>query len=479
MSYHLRGVVGVGRTTEVGAFLIPYFSSDRSNHLFAQELNTDSCIRAFRPIDLNHYTMRVDLVTEIGVDVGDDGIIAFVDPSGSIVTEPVQMARSSLRSASFGSNLSAFRQIDICYFLGDFAALNDAINRAASAFARADIGKAWKKVERTAAKHAKAAAHRAAIDIEAVIGSFVGDAALDNWIKAWRAFGPRDWLLTEGLRLAFEQSGSANARFRIAHHVITGLSAPAIPVDTRELLRENIRSWLVSDAMRTDSEIWAKVWLAAEQEGNILFDQYLQAGFNYLDSTPFGYQPRNSWTRLWKVLWQRGIGDQEALAKLAEEVLKTYGHSAHGRRLVAVLGDFIDQSRIADVLARWIIEDDRRDSQWASTYLAVLSSEYRGSKEFVELGVEWLKRDLGNLKKWAKVYEEVSKYRDENEMLEIARSWVLRANSDMNIWPEFASKVFRAYEDPKVRDLIASWLSRHPTKEDSWELSLMLEYGPN
>ncbi|MBD9541304.1 hypothetical protein IB276_17755 [Ensifer sp. ENS04] len=468
----MRGIVGIHARLEPGAFLIPYFVSKTSNYTFAQELGADRRVKAFKPIEVDRFSF-IEVVTQTTeLHVGDPGMIAFADREGTPVVGFAQELQVTWKVSDFGSNVSAFRRIDICYFLQDFKGLEAAINDAARTL-HPQVRRSWTRMERTAAARARIAGVHA-VGAAGGQDSFNGEGGIDRWLEAWKKFGPTDRLLVEGFKLAFETDGNVGNRARIASSVVFAMRARSISTRVRDEITSKLRAWLAGPAVVGDRSVWSKAWLAALKQDLIAYGT-IRLGMDYLKATQSDRHLGANWNRIWKAMWLHSDGWHDELTDVAADALDRYGATSTGRRLITLLSEMVDDHSISFIVRQWMTGNQQSNSHWGTAFLALIRAESTEARSLVDVGLQWLRSEEGKLKIWADVYEEVSRYQEESVMLPIARDWVLRSNMEMRIWPKIAAKVLRSSVDNRLRERVRQWTEAHPSSEESWELQLLLD----
>jgi len=479
MTYKLSGAVGLRDRVEPGSFLIPIFTTSASNRLFAQQLDENDKIVSFKIIEVSNFPFEYQTARALDVEIGDIGIVCFANENSTIIIQDARSARELLRSMPNWETISPFRQLDICYFTGDSAKLKRAISAAAGTIKNPAVSRTWKKVERTAAKRRRSSPELF-VELASLRGSFDSIDGHDRWLSAWKSIGPTDWLIRDGVKLAFYSDKSIGARARIAVHVLEGARAKSVSAEVTAYVKAVVTNWLSSASVTEDTGVWSRVWLTINQQQTYPDRELYKWGTSFLLNPRSRSQSTSGRVKIWEALWDSVHRNTEELISILRADLSEHRTGSHARRLIGLLAELADEAPISDVLRDWLAVGDPGTSQWSTAYLALLRSGQNNDQKFVEIGKNWLKNDEGKLKKWAEIYEEISYIRGKDELIPIAAEWLLRANKEMKVWPKIASLVYNELDDAELRRAIENWIDTHPGTDESWELQLLVnQSGPD
>ncbi len=188
MIYTLAGVASLGGPSlKTSAFLIPYFRSDSSTRMFAQELNEDFRIVDFRPFNPINYGVIDHRCSPLERSLGDTAVMAFFCPETSVVVGDVKEVVRQLQESRLPVGGAPFFEIDVCYLTGDLVKVRGAIRRAAKMFSNGAVAKRWALTENNMATRQQQS--RIALEEKAQVAVTRKVTGTVKWFNIQKGFG--------------------------------------------------------------------------------------------------------------------------------------------------------------------------------------------------------------------------------------------------------------------------------------------------
>lgn len=441
-SYYLAGFLAA--SANISAFLIPFFRSPNSNHLFVQDLDQTQRIRNFGRVQLDLFSVVDQPTTHLELSVGDPGIISARLYDGRILFGTFDVMKSLLMKEDLNTEPTSFFKMDAYRFIGNLNGLLEVASSIRDQISNNSIGDAWLDGERS---HLKGLSNLSvaneifganileAEDTLARIINFLTEHPADlNWHRIWReawtSHRPDERLIkvaswwVEKREFPAPDSGRIFITLANYFHSHSDLEVAAL-------------SWIL--ASRGYSNDWAKTWyrlapmfaeLAGFAQAALLF---LRAG---TDSNETPTVSANQWTRVWTRL--RSMGAQQGeLLELATLAIPRFGGKSRflNKVILPLSPEYETESLVQSDLLNRLLYEQTDNNIWPLAF-SILSRRGQLSDFMVSEGLRWVLDGNPNLRSWKLVWDELHKYEDREKLNDIALNWLQRANPDMNIWGE-------------------------------------------
>ncbi|WP_454717966.1 hypothetical protein [Caulobacter segnis] len=474
MKYDLSGVVRIIRGVNKSTFLIPFFRSDNSNRLFAQELSSEHKIIKFVEINTENYEVLLKSMPPIHREVGEAGIMAYIRRDGDIVVGEAGQVITGLRATSLEADNSPFFEIDAYRLTGQPKKLRAAIKRARRAFGDGEIANAWAQRER--AVGAGATPQQVASQ-ELTLSLIESDLELEiwpeHWFALWRSGMSRFRLSEVGLLYVLKGVGNTGEKGRILGAIASYKRSHEISSFYSACIH-----WL-NDCNRLDyyPYEWGKIWLSLDNEEITTNDSYVKYAVSFLESR----SPKKS-SRQWALVWIKIYENfgykyeniEEKLLNLAgSELFRSNMANIVVRTMLGFLSKRAKDFRIRTIVIEWL-HKSQHSSSWIDTYISVMVPE-EADGDLLYLGKRWLDEDDGRLRRWVDIYSLIERIEGGTiELREIAKRWLLRANKNMKTWPDMATRYLLDGWDPEVGDAAKEWMNAHVDHAALWDLNLII-----
>lgn len=475
MIYSLAGVAHLGSDVGGSAFLIPFFQCRNSNRHFAQDLDGERRIIAFKEFDPFRYQISLNGLPPFERSVGDMGVMAIRQDGAILVEEALQII-NHVRKLRLRSQNAPFFEIDACVLAGRSAGLVGAVRRAAKALGDGGLARSWERAELRVLRRTN---HRTDLEeLEDAIRELVGSMEDPKWVRRWLAIWYRhqgsDAVVDVGLQYVVSPIPRVEPKGRVLAQLLKSrqrLRMPAVIGATQAWLSAAIR-------LIPADPVIGRAWLALTSIGAPLQDDMLEWGLKFVEASAWSETPAMQWPDVWASLWHvAGLArpaDRKLLLHLARAALWDKRESPRCTRLaVKALKSAISDEEAKMVLLNWVCEIRSHTNAWVEAFLAVATEPL--SNELVDAATLWLATEPGQLRRWADVFETIISARPtDTEVLSIGNDWLKRANPQLSKWPKVARFVFPQSADAEVEKQVKAWIAAHPENPAAWDLSLMI-----
>jgi hypothetical protein len=469
-------------------FLIPYFNSDSSNWLFAQELDENRIIVGFRRFD----PFRYDVINDkshpsIERQVGDPGVLAYFRPGESVVVDEVHALSQKLQEKPPTTDEPVTFEIDACYVTRDFGRLRTAIHRASIEFGREAQVEKWALIETSLAgareREGRLGRDLLELEIEKLRSDFDAYDWDERWKTLWGSSSHDDRVTQLAIdyakdRLSTQSNIGQLARvlgtLSRASDVMRGRFRPTVDALGLQYIELPLKNMPMHS--RALSDIWTGFFLRSLHSNVPLPPEKARVAIEFLKfELALKKAPKRNWAEIWNLLWRSPKHKQEAMAVLGLALRQLSSSKLIKSKVIEVIDANLSASETLSVGEEWLSNAGPRGNAWAKIYIRLLNAS-EGRQDLVDLGWNWLQNDAGNLRGWPEVYYAMLRYRqadaDSNKLL---KDWLLRANRSMTVWPRMAAEFLKNNSDDAeaIQEAVREWLRQSPDKAETWDLSVL------
>jgi hypothetical protein len=447
----------------VTGFLIPYFTLENSNLVFAQELDTSFKIRSFVSFNPEHYEPVRKIPPPVPREVGQQGLLAYNATPDRVVFGDIKKLKRAIAKESLSIDTQAFFNLEASLLLGDHDRIANAIWLAGQKFTVSSAQSAWASVE-TAIQEVDR--KNLVIGWKLRLSSESNYRDLENlenpewaheWVVRWRRSKDRRALLKLALQWLQFVSLTADDVPSIIEWALR--SYPQEPQ-----LRDYAIRWL--DLEEFNSVCWAPIWMALSsktlpQYGNPI--AFLGATARLAD-----FRSVSNWRRVW-VRLRSNDDNQAALVELGEQVIADIINVPELFETVIPYLMKIGSVRPSTEMEirRWLQSGEKGRNIWPESFLWCLRRR-PDDQALIDLGLHWLSF-YTNLNRWKDVWDALRAVNIKSElMIKLARNWLERAYPKIRIWPEIMMAVLES-GPPRVDEIkrAAQWLDSHSDRSDT------------
>lgn len=475
MIHLLAGVACLGGNEGGSAFLIPFFRCRTSNRHFAQDLDSDRRIVAFKQFDPFHYRTFLDGLPAFERTVGDIGLMA-IRLGDSIIVEEAPQLIERVRKLQLKSQKAPFFEIDACVLSGRTAGLTGAVRRAAKALGNNRLARSWERAELKVLS--RATYHADQSDLEREYRHLTSAMDDPQWVRRWlvlRRHHPNSDLVVDlGLRYVLSPVPRITLRGRVMTQLVAGKQKLRMPA-----VIDAAQTWVSAAIELTPADpAIGRIWLALASLGTPLQGGMFDWGLKFVQASAWSDTPAAQWPDVWAALWHVSElarpDDRNHLRHLVHMALWDKRDSPRCTRLaVRALRGVALAPDISDILYSWVCAVQSHTNAWVDAFTLVTPD--RLSEELVDAATLWLDTEPGRLRRWADVFETLITARPtDTELLAIGNDWLKRANPLLTSWPKVAQFIFPQSTDPEVELRVKRWIATHPEHPTAWELSLKI-----
>lgn len=466
----LRGfaIPGPARPT----FVVPYFGSPSSNGIFVQEIDDHDRVAKFLSFDPTHFNDYMGPILVAKREIGEEGLVGFVDGEGKLVTGTAGEIRQALANYNFASDGSdAFFATEVMEFRGDRPGLQRAIHKAANRFASPELGMQWKAREFISLGSLELISSvqenelwKTLQDLKDAIG---GPKWVPQFVTAWRRFGP-DPDLGE---MALDWLGSGGADRIDAAHLFNALLGSKKFRQRRDISSTVVPDYVVELALRWVDKMafphngWVSLWHRLRRRGYFSSDLLNQSGMRFLYKEP-DYRKRkqknssaNAWMRVWSVLWVEGV-ERDILVDMLYKrpELPKLGGFYNLIQLLSAVPEH--QERAREFRDLWLKESPRHLPDWQKACLELIANNEQRI-ELIHLALEWMVEAGESFHSWYNLWSGLKPFVDQDRLVGIGRDWLSGGRITMRIWPEVLSDIIEIeglIQDDILQPLAQQWL---------------------
>lgn len=438
-------------------FLIPYFARQNSNACYVQQLDSRYCIETFEPFEIPEDLRTFPDAAKISRGHGDEGILAFVDENGVVLSGTALALAATLDGTKLKQ--SPFAQLDLLRFLGRTEQLSEAI-QIASSFIAPRMRNAWAQAERKDIGRATDPRREREIDLDGYIHRLTDtlhhntDAWKQHWLSAWARYPENETLIALGLEWSVKVPSTKRVFPVLKILLSRAENAAALELTKRRLMDHY------------PDHAWAKLLALTFKKiprDDLIFDKALI----HVSSKPFS-PGTAAWTSMWWTL-RRRLGPLPELLDLVPARiphLRPYDHRSLGRVLYYYFKDRPSDDEAREVLVSWFPETIRRENTWATLYLRYFDQD-RDNRDLWQLGKEWLQNADPHLRTWPQVLIALIRDADGDDVINsLATNFLRSSNAHADVWPHVLMEVLRNKgTDYGAKMLASEWLeqkSEHP-----------------
>lgn len=460
--------LGIGKSS----FLIPYFVSTGSNEIYVQDLDDSYIIARFLRFELTHYSAVQYFPPYIVKEVGDAGLLAFMDSNSSVYHGSKDELQENLHNSSLAADQNNFFKIDAFSFLNHQQGLQASITDAKNSISNAAIGEQWASGEILAArkyyqrqeegrKFKDAKQSRLSEGIERLLN----DPNSSIWYRLWKSLWDLYPQHPRLLELAYWWIQRSPKERSGVPQVIMWI------IDTdpdQKTAWELGRAWLRDVEVHRDPSM--RLWLSLTWPG--FYDlELLEIGIRLLQQAAARSEfDRRAWARVWRRV-QGNLGENVELAELAELAYDPRNPNVDliKKVLIEIVKWKTRPAWATYSLLKWLESATKVNNTWVDAYLTLLPERFK-HEEFINLGLRWLEHGPPNLRKWKKLWTALSApVANDDLMFHLARGWLHRANPEMYAWRDVMLILLRSkqYTIDEL-ELADEWLlTRDPNQLDA------------
>lgn len=451
--------------------MIPYFGSPSSNQIYVQELDDQHRVSGFLLFEPAHFVDYMGPFPTASREIGDDGLLGFVDGSGKLLAGNAAEIRRALASYSFASDGSdAFFATEVMEFRGDRAGLDRAIDFASRRFVNVERGAHWKTREIATGRLSAPAPSSRASERDAILRELRETLIESDWVsrfaKAWDALGSSPDLG----ELALDWLSAGGSDRREAGHLFNTLltrgkfdRASNIRLSPPTYVFELARRWI--ETMDYPGNAWARLWQKLKRQHQIDPSFSNQLGMRFLNVNPGRSVERKrstaaiGWMRVWRTLWEKGY-DRSLLIDLLPSHHDFLSLSEFYRIIELLSAEPRYAGMAIDYLGAWLDRSPRHSQRWPKVCLNAIL-RYENREYFIEQALRWLRVEGTNLPAWYSLWSGLRPYVEKNELVRIARGWLERSQLTLRIWPEVLADIIEMADtqiDERLRLQAQQWL---------------------
>jgi len=416
-------------------FIMPIFASSKSNFSYVQNLDVFGSVKNFMRIDEKGNTRLPHSPPPISLDIGDRGILAFVDDDDILHIGNIEQMKKILLSARVES---PFIMMEVSSILNNRDMHKSALMECASYLKSESTRKSWMTREKLnfVSSQIKIPSSKSIEDTDEKLQVIYEEILYDLDHEKWNSIWLRLW------KQGFDKRKLSDlASLRIDSNRLPGRDGPTIFTEIvdqkfgRQYLDKAINCLELS---RLDSEYWIRLYgtvsrLGASRERmRDVAMRILQLSIDAKSPEPWGWlhlaRRINAETRFSESERQRmmeiSIQYLERKSYISNEVAETtilpYLDYAHKYRTIFESG------------YRWATSSQRSTNAWCEIFLKLL--EIEPTPELIHVGLEWVQNLGGNVIRWRQVWKRLEKYTDRETHRFIAIAWLRRARWDMGVW---------------------------------------------
>lgn len=483
MSFKLAGVVSLGQLRNKSAFLIPFFRSEISNQLFAQELGPDKLILEFRSFDPTKYTILPLQCEPYERSPGDLGILAYFRVSDSVVVGPADQIIQRLKDATLKDDESPFFELDAYYLTEEVSKILPTIASCAKLFANAGLAAGWAELERAASRNQQFSAvsdDGQTATLSSLRAGFEDPDWPKTWLHHWQSSGYDEHVSDVGLEYADYAIGRTNEELlERAAQVLTDIANFPGFLRAHARARDRIVSQghLYLNTLPTTSKFWPDIFVALAETSFQPTPVEVDTILSFFDAGLWESRlPPSKWMDVLSLLWKFDPSSERLLAAVIR-LLRVIGNSSDfvGKLLMDTKFQ-INKPPISELVEKWLDEGELQGRLWISVYLR-MAREMPANTKLGQIGLQWLRSESRPLRKWPSVYEVVATQMGEtDEMRALARRWAANTDWRVSTWPKVALRVLKAFPtDEVVRGSVLKWLRTRPSSPLAWELSMIVQ----
>lgn len=459
--YTLAEIISLAE--ENRGFVLPIFSYSKSNLSYAQNLDIYGNIKSFIAIADSGEMRLPHTPPAISLEVGDRGVLCFIDDSDTLHIGSVEEMREKLSHIEISS---PFLSIEVSSLLNNKSMHKSAITECSSYFSSERIRSSWISREKKSfsssqikdrpADEKKNNNRDLLIAYEEISSNFDHEKWNSIWLRLWKqGFEKRKLADLASLRIdtgrAPGRDGPAlfseilNEKFgrQYAEKAMQCLEKSGLDSDNwvqlygmlarmisdRERMRNAAMQALRASAASKSTHKWRWLSLARRMNNETRYDDH---GHQSMMSISISYLENN-----------RGLSNDAA-----EVTLLPFMHYAK------------DHSIIYKSAFDWVTSSQRSTNAWSEIYIKLL--EIDDNPQLVKAGIEWLQNLGGNVISWRQVWRRLEKYVDRKSHRELAIDWLRRARWDMGVWVIVFQELIEESdhaEKLQLREISASWIN--------------------
>ena len=419
----------------VRGFIMPIFTSSKSNFSYVQNLDVFGNVKNFMRIDEKSSTRLPHPPPPISLDIGDRGILAFIDDDELLHIGNIEQMKSILASARVES---PFLTIEVASILNNKEMHKSALMECASFFKSETTRKSWitREKQNFVSSQIKTPADKSAEDINEKLQGIYEEILYNLDHEKWNSIWLRLW------KQGFDKRKLSDlASLRIDSNRPPGRDGPTI---FSEILDQKSGRQFLEKALfcvelsRRDSESWIRLYGMASRLGanrermRDIAMQVLQSSIDVRSPEPWRWlnlaRRLNSETRFSEVERQR-------MMEISIQYLERNSYISNDAAETTILPylDYAHKYRIIfDSAYRWATSNQRSTNAWCEIFLKIL--EIEPNPELVTVGMEWIQNLGGNVIRWRQVWKRLEKYTDRDTHRFVAIAWLRRARWDMGVW---------------------------------------------
>lgn len=450
--------VALGSFDQSGrGFVIPLFSFQGSNQTFAQDLDHSGKIIRFIPAnEMPLHPIQMHPAPLI-VDVGDQGIIGFIDDDENLELGTIDLLAENLRGVSVED---PFTRIELAALLKDRNLQAEALADSAELIDSAQSTIGWVKREVVTFEDVLSFSGFGREEENGEIKSQLWellsrlehDQTIEDWGGVWLRLWGQNFERRKLIGLAYLRQDQSKD---FGRQEVTIFSSIYDVEHTDEAFERLFRAldrtvlgtpqWIQSFQKILRMRYWER-------------EEILELGIRKVLGTE---NAARDWVPLWNAVYPSQDHDDELLRVAVDYVMNTERLSPFvARTLLWNLADEPEYFQIVKGRTReWLLENVRSDNVWA--YLFERTYGDVEDPELSSVGLRWLQSLGGNLSAWPKIWRMYRTELTEDESTSLALAWLGRARKDMLSWVKVFMELFennRETDYPELMRLAEDWL---------------------
>lgn len=399
----------------------------------------------------------------ISLEVGDRGVLCFIDDSDTLHIGSIEEMREKLLSIEISS---PFLSIEVSSLLNNRSMHKSALTECSSYFSSDKIRSSWISREKKSffsSQIKDRPADKEAINnkdllraYEEISSNFDHEKWNSIWLRLWKQ--------------GFEKKNLADlASLRIDTGRAPGRDGPAL---FSEILNEKFgrqyaeKAMLCLEKSGLDSDNWVQLY---GMLGRMTSDRerMRNAAMQALRASAVS-KSTNKWR--WLSLARRMNNEtryddhgHRSMMTISISYLENNRGLSNDAAEVTLL-PFMQHAKDHDVIFKsafdWVINTQRSTNAWSEIYIKLL--EIDDSPQLVKAGIEWLQNLGGNVISWRQVWRRLEKYVDRKSHRKFAIDWLRRARWDMGVWVIVFHELIEDSdyaEKLQLRDISTNWVN--------------------
>ncbi len=457
-------------THEPPSFLIPVFSRMGSNFGYVQELDQESKVLWFQPVQPELFHTVAVVPPSLSLTRGSDGLLAYWIRDGSVAIGTHAQLAAKLKSVPTNEPFSA---LELASLLQDEVAEEIAASKISEILGEAAVARRW-RARRLRALEAARRSLRAhgSRHVAAMPGPEHPDASqwwlsperegwADSWCREWYESTERAHLEEVALWWIEHPASNPIDQARLLGTLLREGSGPQVDVISMRWLERSdlsLPGWV---------EVWAIAYrklLAHRQKLAVLGTSYLNDNIDRMD---YATMTSPGWPMIWRMLWDQPYIRRD-LEAVADRAIGQQNASSEMVRLVyfKVLDErqTVDPKLLDHVILSiraWLPKHLGNTKTWVKAYLRMWDY-YEPREDFFEIGINWLGGFGASMNGWLDIWLKLYEVSDKNQMISLAIAWLRRARWDLTSWPKVFDSVASAGGEEikdELREIGRDWLA--------------------